>query len=106
MAVPPTTALGVLVSLSIVSALSKSLSSAHPSGVPVAVHKAVVVPSGAVELVGSPPPPTLALLTKVPLADVETFTGKLKMLVPAGSMAVGLVQVITLLVAEQAQFAD
>jgi len=84
-----------------------SLSTAQPSfTVSVPVHCPAVVLVGVLELVGSPPPPTCALFTKVPLALELTFTGKLNTLVPLAAIAVLLVQVMTLLEAVQAQFAD
>ncbi len=84
--------------------LTVSLSTAQPSlGVSAAVHCPAVVLVGALELVGSPPPPTCALFSRVPLALEATLTGKLKTLVPLAAIAVLLVQVITLLAAVQLQ---
>ncbi len=84
-----------------------SLSTAQPSfGVFDAVHCPAVVLVGALELVGSPPPPTWAVFSSVPLALEATLTRKLNTLVPPlAAIAVLLVQVITLLAAEQVQFA-
>jgi hypothetical protein len=83
-----------------------SVSRAQPSGVPSAVHADTLVLVGALELVGSLPPPTLALLIWLPLAVDDTSTVKPNTLVPLAAIAVLLVQVTTLLAAVQLQSAE
>ena len=78
---------------------------AQPSGGVPPVQVLTVVLVGAFGLVGSLPPPTCALFTRVPLALEDTFTAKPNTLVPLAAIAVPLVQVTTLLAAVHVQFA-
>jgi hypothetical protein len=81
--------------------ITVSLSTAQPFvGVLVPVHAEVVAKFGRGDS-KSPPPPTCALLSKLPVAPESTFTVKLNVLVPPARIDVELTQTSTLETAEQ-----
>ena len=81
-----------------------SASAAQPAGVLLPVQALVVAGVG-VGWSWSPPPPTRARLMRLLPSALDTVAPKLKTLVAAGAMAVAEVQVTTLLLALQDQFA-